>query len=645
MRVIRYIPWVFTLVLAGAALANEPALKVEANRSQLYRGESFLLQITVSGVSRPPDPDLSAITNATIKSLGRQTMSNFSIVIINGQVQRDDRSGCVFSYEITPLRAGPLTAGPITLNVDGRKLSATGPVVTVTDIEPQDLVVMTVSATRETVLIDEPFEVTLLIRMCALPSSGTNLEPLFLDNPPQLQIPWLDGENLSGLTGPDVPQILQSLLVSGRRQPGFAINAYTLAPDMFDFDSLFDLSSRQTHRAVFGLSKELIRKDGQPAAWEYRLTLNYIPRDEGNYVFGPVVFKGTIPVEVDGQGRAVNTNIFTVGAACTVRVIPPPDEGRPLAFTGAIGSNLMAQAVLDTQVCNVGDPLKLTLGLSGPVRFDKMLPPKLALQTNLTAHFTVYDNTVQTTRKNKTCQFVYTLRPNHAGSLELPPIEIPYYDTQSRSYKTAATAAIALQVKRGAEVTASQIVGHTNGLAERKEEPASRTPAAPWTVAAGAEPGILAGKTSLIIPSAAGPAVYLLVLMAGFYRVHRAERALTARRRQAGARFRARLKTVDRLLRTDPAAAQNALCDSLRAYLADKFAVTYAALTPTDAQHLLEKSGIDADRAAEFSAIFERSFNAGFSRQSGTADLQADCLALRNLIAIIDRELDTRGKM
>src|SRR5450759_3187584 len=324
---------------------------------------------------------------------------------------RQGFSGLIISYEITPLTAGLFRAGPVGATVNGRRLTAEGPSLTVTDIEKQDLVKLAITSSSETALMDEPFDITLTVQIKRLSGKFAEAEPIFPYNAPILTIPWLTVEGIPGLNGPDINQLLNKLLIQNNR-PGFAINDYTRQPDLFDFSSFMSGAKRL---ALFALDHRLTRQNGTDYV-EYSLALPYSPKDEGNYVFGPMVFKGSVPVETDDMGKANGMAIFAAGPACTVRVIPPRGLYRPACFSGAIGSNLAVKASLDATTCSVGDPLKLTLELTGRVRFDKMLPPKLALQTNLLAHFTIYDNTVQTVKQDATCRYIYTLRPTHAGA-------------------------------------------------------------------------------------------------------------------------------------------------------------------------------------------------------------------------------------
>ncbi|MBI2437669.1 MAG: BatD family protein [Lentisphaerae bacterium] len=633
--------------------ADEITVKAEANRSQLYLGESFILQVNVAGVSAA-EPDLSQIKNVKVRNLGQQNISKFSISFVNGQMTRQEFSGVIINYEMTPLVAGPFRAGPVTVTVNGLPYATEGPVVTVTDIAKQELVKLAITSSRETVLIDEPFEITLTVQIKCLPDKLAEAEPIFPDNPPHLTIPWLELEGIGGPAGPDLGRLLNNMLLPNNR-PGFAINDYTRQPDLFDFGSFLPGGRR---RAVFAFPRRMVRQDGNNYV-EYYLTLPYTPKDEGNYVFGPAVFKGSAPVAPDDSGQIHGMAIFAVGPACTVRVIPPPEQGRPGSFTGAIGSNLAAKASLDTTTCSVGDPLKLTLELTGQVRFDKMLPPKLALQTNLLTHFMVYDNTVQTIKRDTTCQYIYTLRPTRAGAFQVPPIEVAYYDVQSRSYKTIATDPIPLAVKRSTEVTASEILGDTNRLQEaaRKDDERTRKIAAARNGAAGAEPAELLGHPAWLTVAGAGPGLFLIGLIIRFYQEH-SEKYKAARRRQlscahAQQRLNAAIKSgvaeksraardLSRVSRDSSTA--NLVCAVIRQYLGERLEVSSAGLTPEDARHLLTKAGVPQHLAEELSRLFEHYFNAGFSTRAELNNLINDGRKLLKLIKAIEHSLQANEK-
>lgn len=640
-------PVALLLWLAASVLlaAEKVTVNLEANRNQLYLGESFILQVNIAGAAAA-EPDLSQIKNAKIRSLGQQNISKFSISFINGQMTRQEFSGLMINYEITPLVAGSFQAGPVSVTVNGRSYTAAGPALTVTDIEKQTMAKLAITSSSETVLIDEPFEITLTVQIKCLPDKLSEAEPIFPADPPVLTIPWLNPEGAAGLKGPDLERLLNGLLIPNNR-PGFAINDYVRQPDLFDFSSLMPGGRR---RAVFALPHRRVRQDGNDYV-EYQLTLSYTPKDEGNYVFGPAVFKGPVPVVPDDSSQVQGLAIFAVGPASTVRVIPAPEQGRPASFTGAVGSNLASKISLDTTVCAVGDPLKLTLELTGPVRFDKMLPPKLAQQTNLLENFTVYDNTVQTIKGDSNCQYIYTLRPTRAGAFQVPPIEVAYYDVKSRSYRVVATEPIALVVKRSSEVTAKEILGDTNRLRVAAKSDDERTrPIAPVRAAAtGADPVALLGSPAWLVISGIGPGLFLIGLIIRFFQEHSEQYKSRRQRHQAWARAARRLNTATRSGARDGAgktdsSVANLLCAVIRQYLAERLDVSAASLTPEEVRHLLTRSGVGPQLTEELSRLFEHCFNASFSTRAELKDFYAASRQLIKLIKAIEQALRAREK-
>lgn len=616
--------------------AEELNIKATANRNQIYISESFILEITISGSVGPAEVDFTNLKNANIRPLGSRNISNFQITIINGKMNREGFTGFISSYEVTPLASGRFQAGPINVNVGGKLLTDTGPVVTVTDIEKQDRVILSVTASRETALIDEPFSVTLSLKIKCMPGAAAGFEPLFPDNPPALTIPWLDQE-MSGLTGPDLRQLLTGYLAPHWNQPGVTINKFTLASDPFDIGSMF---LNEPRKAKFALPGKTVQINSHPY-YEYNLQFDYIPKDEGNYIFGPVIFKGGVPERLDEHGRALPANIFAVGPAGTVRVIPPPDDGRPESYSGAIGSNMAVKASLDTAICNLGDPLTLTLTVSGQVKLDKTHPPKISLQTNLLERFTVYDNTVQSVKKGSCNQYLYTIRPAQAGIFEFPPIETAYYDVVSRSYKKVFTAPIPLQVRRGAEVTEAQIIGSTNQISPKKEEMDARKekPASIRMSAAGDRPASLLGDARIVVLASAGPVLYFTIVLLGF--IGRSSRKIKHVRHTHSAKDRAykRLKIAARIGRRDLDQAAALICATARKYLGERLDRETDAITPAEAVCLLTENGVSKELAEKFGAIYEKYFNASFANDQLHGNLPDDGKQIQELIQRIEKEM------
>jgi len=630
----------------SACAEEEVRLHVNVNRNQIYVGESVILTVRVSGMDKPEQPDLSRIMNCDVRLLSSHSDSRYSITIINGKMKRTGFSGRVFTYEVTPSITGVFVAGPVRLRVDGRTISADGPSIQIAGLERQDRVLIDIAASRQSVLVDEPFEITLSIAIKRMKGRYAEHDPLDPLDPPTLNVPYLDTAPIQGLDCPDISKLLQEHLISRRDAAGFAINNYTVRSDpfgsMFDFDDFM-----RKDKAKFRFDRREVEKDGQ-SYFRYVLRITYTPREEGSHVFGPVVFKGKAVMGVDAGGHLFGKPVFAVGPACTVRVVPPPEEGRPPTFIGAIGTNLTVEAFLDTQTCNVGDPLTLTVAVSGSVSMNNIHPPNLSSQSHLTRDFRIYDDTVQTITKEGRKEYVYTLRPTKAGTLELPPIEVSYYDVHEQAYKTARTIPIPVRANEAVEIAESIIIDTvTNRAVERdRAGKADALSLAPLSMdPRGAEPAsIMPGKRHIIFASL-GPLAYCLVLAICYMRTRVTHNAQAQKRRNALRRAISLLRDAEKTADSDPEKASLAICASLRKYLSDRFDATESGLTPFDARTLLLSRGIDPGSANRFYEILERNFDAAYMQEPGQGhNVSADCQAARDIAVEVDNDAKKRRR-
>lgn len=611
-----------------SAWADTPTLEVHVSRDRIYLGESLLIEVKVGGSDDPGIPDLSAIRNGTPTLLGSQSSSQTTIIIVNGQMRREGFTGRTFTYRLTPVREGSMVVGPVKATVAGQTLTATGPAVTVTGVTRQDDVSVVVSASRDTILVDEPFDVTVSVRIRRLPERYADVDPIFPNDVPHIEADFLNGQEIDGLKGPDIKRVLNDLLTQ-RNQPGFSINNFTVQADLFDFGAM----GLQGVPAHFKLPRQRVDEGGREY-WEYNLSLRYSPLAEGSHTFGPVLFKGNVP-RIARNGQTEGIPVFAVGSAAIVRVIPPPETNRPASYIGAIGSNLVVEAVLDAQTCSVGDPLKLALTVAGPVALRNLTPPRLSHQPALQESFEVYDDTVQTTRQDAKCQYTYTLRPRRSGSFELPPIEVAYYDVTTREYRTVKTPPIPLKVRDATEITAAQIIGGSTNQSlqlHREDETAMRPAGMRWSPAAESSP-LLGPPGRWLAVALAGPLLFLVTLLGLAIRRHRPARREAQRRRRA-------LHEARKAMQTAPA---HELCGILRRYLAARFTARTESLTPSEARTLLTGKGIPVDVADRFAEQMQRYFNASYVTTSTPASL--DTAALAALLDEIEHHLEvTRRK-
>jgi hypothetical protein len=439
---------------------------------------------------------------------------------------------------------------------------------------------VTVSSDRDRILVDDPFRITFAIAIAPIQPPYHDIEPIHINRPPRIDADFLNIADIKGLQQSDIQPVLESRAkAASGRQPSFLINHYV--DNFFGNPIRFRLDPVREIR-------------GGTNFWVYALTLNYTPLAEGDYTFGPMTFTGTVITGVTPDQKARFEEIVAVAPAVTVRVTPPPETGRPAWFIGAVGSNLTAHAGFDTGVCKVGDPLTLTLDLTGAVSLSNLRPPLLAMQEELTRDFRIYDDNVTTTTIESGKRFTWRVRPIHSGTLEFPPIRVACYNKALKTYQTVLTQPIPVQARATTQV-----------VSDASDTPGSvslflRSDNAPMPAAA-----TLADVPSPLLPPArllfplflSGPAVLLLAVTGRSLWRRRGALRLARRRHRAASRARRRLAN---------ATAPDVAAAALRDYLTDRLAATGHSLTPPEASRLLIDHGVPARQADAFRALLER---------------------------------------
>ncbi len=581
---------IVSILSATTAFAQPVSLTVRSDRDRIYIGESFNLYIAVVGADADlPQPDLSALADADTAFLGSQSNSRRTLSIVNGNVRREETLGRTFVYQVKPLHEGDFATGTITLRHAGQTLSASGQPVAVIGITRQSVVIGRLTASTVAALVDAPFRITLSIAVAPLRPPYQKIEPLHINYPPRLEAAFLNLAEIKGLKQPDLRAILTERARNASGQtPSFLINDYSIdANDPFRF-------TREPQPLRFRFTPD--REDrGGTNYWVYSLSLDYTPQTEGDYTFGPIIFKGAVITAINENNQPFSMkDVFAVAPAVTVRVTPPPEAGRPEWFVGTVGRNIAARARFDTDVCKVGDPLILTLEISGAISLSNLRPPLLALQEDLTRDFRIYDDNVTTTPIESGKRFTWRVRPIHAGTLEFPSIRIAYYDTDAHAYKTVLTPPIPIQARATTQVVSDAPDASADaGLFLRAED--LPVPAAATVTA---DPSPLLPPPSLLLPLLlAGPALLLCAVTGRFFWRRRGRMRQATRRHRAAVRARRRLPAA-----ADPAAVAAAL----RGYLSERLDAAGHSLTPPEASRLLIANGVPSSQADAFRALLER---------------------------------------
>ena len=161
------------------------------------------------------------------------------------------------------------------------------------------------------------------------------------------------------------------------------------------------------------------------------------PLMPGRFAIPPAQLVYSLPLSASFFSRE-ETHELQTDSTVIVAVEPPP-AGRPGDYGGAVGSLRLA-AKLDTSVSRVGDPMLLTVRVSGTGNVKLFPRPSVGVSW---ATLVKGDERVQvdtTARRIAGAkEFDWVLTPRVAGELDLPPIRYGYFNPDSRRYEVAST--------------------------------------------------------------------------------------------------------------------------------------------------------------------------------------------------------------
>ena len=318
--------------------------------------------------------------------------------------------------------------------------------------------------------------------------------------------------------------------------------------------------------------------------------------------------------------------------AITIEALPLPD-GAPPSFQGAVGTFQM-DARLDRSEVEVGEPIQLTIRLSGAGNVAVLAPPKLEAP----GIFEVYDPDVETTlnasgrqvRGMKT--FTYLLVPRTNGTFELPALRFAYFDPQAAAYRQLEAAPMTVRVTGTAAPAAAGTMASglpVDDVAPLKLDADWRPTARrslhrnPWAF------------TALALP------LLLLLGLAG-YRRHTARLegdVAYARNRRATALARKHLKQAEALRRegAEAAAFYSALEQAVLGFVGDRLNLAERGLTRLQLDGRLAEAGAPPDVRAEVQALLESCDRGRFSPTRPTpAEADAALDTARRLLARLD---------
>lgn len=547
---------VLAVAAANARAAEPVTVDAQVDSAAVALGQRIRLQIVVRGSDTPVQPELTSIPHCTTEFLGGGSNNSSTTIIINGRTRIEESKGYVFNWSVTPTQAGNFTIPAIPVKIGDETISTRPLTIRVSPPQEDPDLKVRIEIDPPTPYVGEP--TTLRVTLLLLRNLD-DVDLAFRGVEPAFSVPRLERSSTSmrqlalNVLGEGVPAQSGSEVIEGVRYSTF-------------------VAERQI-----------------------------IPVRAGEGEIAATLAGGIVVRTGDGffdAGERRRVSVPSNAAKFTVRELPA--QGRPAGFNNLVGTfTISAQA--DPVAVNVGDPVTLRITVNGQGPMDRVPKPdlkRLLGQDN----FRVPDDMASPELRTGQIVFTQTVRPVTDQIKEIPPIELPYFDTKSGRYAVAKSGAIPIRVAATRVLTATDAVA---GSPDAVQAPELRERAG--GIAANIESAsILADQRFDLVSTARGPVVVAAV--AAPPAIFLTAWAVLAARRRATvdserSRARGALPAARRALEGSDTQA-SAVTRAVSVYVADRFGFNAAALTASECERQLAQ--IDQSKAADVREILDR---------------------------------------
>jgi hypothetical protein len=435
----------YICILTLPAQAADIQVKTAVDRQEVFVGESFTMQIRVEGAESPAEPDISHLTDFTVRTLGGQSNSSTMVSNTNGDWQKITRHGYIFNYSITPEKSGELTIPSIHIVIDG--ISYPTRPITIFSREPEETseFKLRMSLSQDTCYVGEPIILTTTwyvgkdvknfeFNLPVLTDPRFDVFPaeteVAVNNPNAIEVP-VGGDTVTATKGKRKLDGEEFLTVTfqhhliPKQQGSFSLPQTTVA-----CQALTGYRQSRSNRPFGG---------------------------RGNDLFEDFFSSGR---------QAVYQTFVTPSNQPALTVLALPDKNKPASFSGLVGSYTIQAEAIPTQV-NIGDPITLIITMEGSSLkhtalpdLSHFLPPE---------SFKLPDERADGEIVEGKKVYTQTIRVKNNNVTEIPPLNLAYFDTGDKKYKTAQTAPIPLQVTATRIITALDAEG-TDAIETKKKK-------------------------------------------------------------------------------------------------------------------------------------------------------------------------------
>ncbi|NUQ46382.1 MAG: BatD family protein, partial [Phycisphaerae bacterium] len=422
---------VVTFILFAQAPARGAEVALTVSPRETYVGTPVTVDLTIENGDNVDPPVFPKLNGARVTGPQGPFRSS-QTMIVNNQISQ--KNTLRYRWVVTPQTPGRLNIPPFKVKADGKTYATRQTVILVSAADSSDVLLAAVTGSRETVYVGESLTVVLQIW----------IKP-YLDRQLQVQLDEADMWSLVDFQGSEWGVFVDALrlMMARRDRP---IGREVIRKD-----------AQGEERAYFQYelaTETWAQKPGEFDPGQVRVRMRYptkLSRDNSFFSMGGLQIAGSRWVEA-----AVN--------AAPIRIKPIPAEGRPPDFRGAVGQFKIEASAAPLEAA-VGDPITLSLNVAGTGRLEVLQAPPLHELPELTRDFKVPADPLAGEVAGKHKRFTQSIRPDHEGVTQIPPIPFTYFDPLAEKFVTVRSQPIPIRVRAAARMADSMIVEAAGGRA------------------------------------------------------------------------------------------------------------------------------------------------------------------------------------
>jgi hypothetical protein len=576
-------------LLAVPIAMNAAEVTLELESPIAWPDTSVTLQVKISDPGRGMgSPQLSPVPGLEIRGPSRPSRQSF---MVNGR----GSEFYVYAFEVAAAggRTGKFTIGPVTIPRQGLTALQSGTVELVVAKKPPPGIQFGCELQPATGPIGAPFKLIYTVYYSGEPAGGDDDFFSF------------QRQNPLGLTVLDFPVLQLSTI---KLKPIRAIE-----------------NADATKVGIKNSTEILLQRSFAEKNGLGYMTL-VIAFEVTPFTTGPIEVGGAnVAMSLKTGGTEVRRDVFGTPVRVAkvesfqekcpdteYNVLPLPEAGRPVGFTGAVGRFKVAVRASPTEV-DAFAPITLEVRVTGQGLLETLKPPAWSEVESITRDFDVSTDVDSGKVEDGAKVFRQVIRPHGEKVTAIPAIPFPYFDPQAMKYQVALSESIPIKVR------AVKTVGGDEAIPSPRATPDAVNPARQAPVSSIVErAGIGANFTEVgqprpaldprdevlappFVATVAAPPC-LLGLVALVLRLRRKDPA-SKRRSRALAKALAALS---------PGSDPSAVAQVCEGYFRDRLGLPPGELTPADLAAALERAGAPSTARIAATELLEQAHAARF---------------------------------